>query len=448
MTDSLVELADYPSRTLYTTWNLSFAQIDQQSPHAAHLLRFLAYLDHQDIWFQLLGKGLGVNQPAWFTAIAGDEFAFEDAMHVLTQYCLVEAHHQTGTYSLHTCVHDWTLNGLNQQIDEVQYWLAFDCVARHISWDDWDYLWAVQYQRFTGHVMRLLHDRFEAAATQIESVRTRFNSIGRLSRLLMEQVHYYSAVQMYTRLLEGQEEALGPDHISTLDTFNCLGILYHRQGKLVQAEKMFIQALQGQEEALGPDHTSTLDTLNNLGTLYGEQGKLVEAEKIFIQALRGKAKELGPDHTSTLNTISNLGILYRRQGKLIEAEKMFIQALQGYEKALGPDHTLTLRMVNQLGILYRRQDKLVEAEKMFIQALQGYEKAVGAERMPLHPPALNAMIYYGHIYSQTNRKQLAKEMYTRALSGYTAIQGPSSKVCSQLEADLQALQLPASSGPD
>ena len=28
---------------------------------------------------------------------------------------------------------------------------------------------------------------------------------------------------------------------------------------------MYIRALQGKEEALGPDHTSTLDTVNNLG---------------------------------------------------------------------------------------------------------------------------------------------------------------------------------------
>jgi hypothetical protein len=31
---------------------------------------------------------------------------------------------------------------------------------------------------------------------------------------------------------------------------------------------MYIQALRGYEEALGPDHTSTLDTVNNLGLLY------------------------------------------------------------------------------------------------------------------------------------------------------------------------------------
>jgi hypothetical protein len=41
---------------------------------------------------------------------------------------------------------------------------------------------------------------------------------------------------------------------------------------------MYSRALQGYEEALGPKHTSTFDTVNNLGILYKNQGKLAEAE--------------------------------------------------------------------------------------------------------------------------------------------------------------------------
>jgi tetratricopeptide (TPR) repeat protein len=89
-----------------------------------------------------------------------------------------------------------------------------------------------------------------------------------------------------------------------------LGDLYTDQGKLFEAEKMYIRALRGYEEALGPDHTSTLDTVHNLGNLYKEQGKLTEAEKMYTRALRGMEEALGPDHTSTLDTVNNLGLLY------------------------------------------------------------------------------------------------------------------------------------------
>jgi hypothetical protein len=106
------ELPDYPTRTLYTTWNLSLVQIEQEMPQAVKLLPFLAYLDHQDIWYDLLRVGQGIDRLQWFTDLTRDEFLFEQAMTTLVRYGLVEGHHQTGSYSLHVCVHDWTLDGL------------------------------------------------------------------------------------------------------------------------------------------------------------------------------------------------------------------------------------------------------------------------------------------------------------------------------------------------
>ena len=50
---------------------------------------------------------------------------------------------------------------------------------------------------------------------------------------------------------------------------------------------MYVRALAGNEKALGPDHTSTLDTVNNLGILYRDQGKLAEAEQMYQRALAG-----------------------------------------------------------------------------------------------------------------------------------------------------------------
>jgi tetratricopeptide (TPR) repeat protein len=71
------------------------------------------------------------------------------------------------------------------------------------------------------------------------------------------------------------------------------------------------RAVAGEEKALGPEHTSTLDTVNNLGLLYRAQGRLVEAEAMYERALAGKEKALGTEHTSTLDIVNNLGLLYR-----------------------------------------------------------------------------------------------------------------------------------------
>jgi Tfp pilus assembly protein PilF len=68
---------------------------------------------------------------------------------------------------------------------------------------------------------------------------------------------------------------------------------------------MYQRALAGKEKALGPDHLSTLNTVNNLGLLYSHQGKPKEAEEIYQRALTGKEKALGPDHSKTHTAANN-----------------------------------------------------------------------------------------------------------------------------------------------
>ena len=200
------ELPDYRTRTLYTTWNLSLVHIEQEMSQAAKLLAFLAYLDHQDIWYDLLRVGPGTDRPQWFADLTRDEFLFEQAMTTLARYCLVEGHYQTGSYSLHVCVHDWTLNGLNRDIDTSQYWLAFDCVAGHVRLEDWDNLSALRYRRLTPHAMRLVHERFQRAGGQQEWLQSELTRAQVIGQLLYQQIQYKAAERMYLRVLSRVRE--------------------------------------------------------------------------------------------------------------------------------------------------------------------------------------------------------------------------------------------------
>jgi tetratricopeptide (TPR) repeat protein len=134
-------------------------------------------------------------------------------------------------------------------------------------------------------------------------------------------------------------------------------VLCEDQGKLDEAEKMYELALLGYDKALGPEHKSTLDAVNNLGILYWVQGKLDEAEKMYERALLGYEKALGPEHKSTLDTVDNLGILYWVQGKLDKAEKMYERSLLGYKKVYGYDHPHCETLRNTLNHLARLKSK-------------------------------------------------------------------------------------------
>jgi tetratricopeptide (TPR) repeat protein len=274
-------------------------------------------------------------------------------MRTLTRYCLVESHHQTESYHLHVCVHDWTLDGLNHDIDSNQYWLAFDCVADHVRLDDWDNLSALRYRRLTPHAVRLAHERFQPVGCQQEWLQTKHTRAGLISQLLKQQIQYKAAERMHLRALAGYEKALGPDHTSTLITIISMGTLLCLQDQLSEAENMYQHALSGAKRALGPDHIRVLGTVNNLANLYCEQGKSFKTRGMYEQALGGTTRSLGPDHSFISGMINNRGLLYAEEGELDAAQQMYQQARDGFQRSLGSKHPYTQMVcynIEQLGL--------------------------------------------------------------------------------------------------
>jgi tetratricopeptide (TPR) repeat protein len=342
------ELLEYRDRTLYSTWNLSLKQVQAQDPEAAQLLRLMAYFSNVDLWYGLFQKG-AASGPPWLLTIVKSKGRFNKAISILREYSLVEVEGEARPrqYSLHTCVHDWTLEHLNHKIDGTLSCLAFHCIASNVMRENEGEFWLTN-RHLEQHVSRLEYRRIrESIDWEIVAVEDIFS----LAYLNKNQGKMVEAEKMYLRALEGAEKACGAEHTSTLNTVNNLGNLYADQGKIAEAEKMYLRALEGYEKAWGAEHTSTLDTVNNLGILYVEQGKIVEAEKMYLRALEGYEKACGAEHTSTLDTVNNLGNLYKNQGKIAEAEKMYLRALEGNEKALGADHSRTLRVASNLRVL-------------------------------------------------------------------------------------------------
>jgi uncharacterized protein HemY len=272
------ELSSYEDRTLYSTWQISFDNIKQRNLLSVNLLCLWAYFDNQDLWFELLQHG-EPDRPEWLRELTKDELSFDGAVLVLSSHGLVEVATssqesiESKEYSIHGCVHSWTIHALNQEWDYDLARLAVKFVGAHVPGEKDSRPWMMQ-RRLLQHAARCSY--------------------------------------MFSNSLVVDDELA--------DDCNNLGYLYANHSKLVEAEQMYKRALQGYEKAWGPEHTSTLDTVNNLGLLYADQGKLVEAEQMYQRALQGFEKAWGPDHTSTLTTVNNLGNLYADQGKQVEAE--------------------------------------------------------------------------------------------------------------------------------
>ena len=297
-------------RSMLTTWTLSYNSLRLQSEHAAKLLMLWAFLDNQDLWYELLTPALEdefANQlPPWFTNCVNDEFEFKECMGLLRKYSFVDAKTESSSFSMHPVLHHWCSHAFERD-KATMGWLAVIVVASAVP------------------------------------NRDELNSIFVGRRLLPHCDHVYSMLQ---------EDFWNEDYqLSVGSACYWLGRLCKDQGKMKEAEDLYLRALITREKILGPEHDSTLDTFNSLGVLHNDQGKHKEAEEMFVRALAGYEKIYGPEHSETLDVINNLGILYEKQGKTTEAEAMYLRALAGYEEIHGPEHSGTLDVMHNLGVV-------------------------------------------------------------------------------------------------
>jgi tetratricopeptide (TPR) repeat protein len=334
-----IPIQDYPDRSIWTTWTISYEAIQAKNKAASNLLLLWARLDNKDLWYGLLAdpckESIVVAQllSKWLGDIASNEINFTEAIKLLRNYSLIEDVEDIESYTTHPVVHRRALHfpGNYDQVELAR--LAVTIVG-----------WAVP-QGTTLDGMSLQRRLLPHAQHCLQWILTGYTSVDG------DDNHTtFSGARKDMEVMFGA--ILG------------LGNLYLKQDKLGEAEKIYQRVIQEQEKHLGPEQAWTLGTVN-LGILYGKQGKLGESEKMFQRALQGSEKAAGVENIWAHRVFAHLGRLYLNQGKLGEAEKMFQRALQGFEKAVDGETIWALGVVANLGRLYLDQGKLGEAEKMF-----------------------------------------------------------------------------------
>ncbi|KAK7177812.1 NB-ARC and TPR domain protein [Paraphaeosphaeria sporulosa] len=294
-------LEEYGDRNVLTTWLISYEQVQKQSEEAAWLLKLWGYLDHGELWYDLVAAASRLSKditiPTRLLSVADDELTYDDAVGLLSRFSLVDGREVSDGHSMHSVLHRWCGQLVEDKEQHVLGCIAAGIVALNVPSESEPDFWK-RRKRLLGHAIR----------TSEWLIKTSFP----------------------------KEEITGVNIIQE-STYHNLGYLLAEEDRQ-KAENMYQRALQGYEKAWGPEHRSTLHTVNNLGSLYAGLGRLDEAEKMYQRALQGYEKAWGPEHTSTLDTVHNLGSLYADLGRLDEAENMYQRALQGYENVLGPNH--------------------------------------------------------------------------------------------------------------
>lgn len=403
------QLQDYHrDQSLYTTWNLSYARLKKDDPLAAEALKLLAYFDNQDIWYEHLRGGLVKSLPLWLQDLFIGQTEFESVMATLIDYCLVQVQPETQSYSIHNCVHDWTLAELNKVVDSQLYWYAVSCVAARIDMSGQKpYFRELKYARLTRHAIRCAHPRFVQIPRLATAKYECLDNMISLARLMTDQEQFSRAEQMYLRALANCDKIGGPNTVDTVSVLNDLGLLYRERKKLDEAGQMFSRALNICETALDRNDIATLETIRNYGTVHRLQGNMDEAERMCVQAYLGMEKTLGPHHYRTLDSKLSVANLYNDQGKFDVAAATYRKLIVEFEKISGIDDPSTIVIVNNLANTCCRLGNYAEAEQNFRRALAGYRTQLGWENTRTRK-VLDELAYF---YRSQGRREEAAALY-------------------------------------
>jgi len=210
-----------------------------------------------------------------------------------------------------------------------------------------------------------------------------------------------------------QARLLGARAPDTLRTLELLAALLHRvHGRLDEAEDLYRQVLEGRREALGADHVLTLETQGRFGLLLTDKGDVRLARELLESAARGLALVHGDDHPSTLIALTDLAKMSWQSGQHEQAGSMFRRVLETQVRVLGANHPDALVTRNNLGMVLLDQHRLPEA----LAELRAAAEATATELGDTHPRTLDFRSNVGRALLDVQRPAEAEALLRRVLA--------------------------------
>lgn len=396
--------ADHPE-SVAATWSLSFQQVEQESPAAADLLRFLAFLHPEAIPEEILSAGAAELGPA-LSPVAGDALELNGTIGLLLRYSLLRRNPEARLLQMHRLVQAVLKDSMEKE--EQREWAERALRATNRAFPEIEVNTWAQCQRLLPHA--------QVGALALDEYELAFPEAARLLNLaanyLSTHARYTEAEPLLLRARALLEQLFDADHPETATLLNDLSSLYLIQGKYQQAAPLLNQALEMRERVLGEEHPATAASLNNLAGLYYEQGNYQRAEQLYQQALAIRQKVLAPEHLDIAQSLNNLAALYTAQGNYPEAEPFYLRAQASQEQALGPHHPDVARTLNNLARLYRLQGQYEQAEQTYQRALAIQNQVLGRH----HPDMAQTLYNLARLYRAQGKYAEAEPFYLRALA--------------------------------
>ena len=424
------------SLNVFTTWELSFQQLESKASESnskVKLLTLFAFFDNKDISEQLFAefeanekaKSTSAELLTWLNAFtdgtsgewSSDSFA--DVLITLRDLSLLQgfAQEPNGYYhlSLHPLIKDWIQLRTSKLVGQENIYMAATLVNEMLlgSWRNEHFELPLSFkQSILLHIIALeeAHEEFFGLQVEIVANQDIFNEFLTsqfwFAKFLSSSGLYQLAVIIFQQVVAQEEECLGPEHPDTLTSTDHLASTYHKQGRWGEAEELEVQVMETRKRVLGLEHPDTLTSTDHLASTYHKQGRWGEAEELEVQVMETRKRVLGLENTDTLTSSSNLALMYWNQGRWKETEELGLQVMETRKRVLGLEHPDTLASMGILALTYWDQGRWGEAEELEVQVMETMKRVLGLE----HPETLTSVNNLASTYHKQGRWGEAEEL--------------------------------------
>jgi tetratricopeptide (TPR) repeat protein len=288
--------------TVATTWSLNFIEVKRKSRASWKLLRFFAFLDANDIPFELIVNGskqlggniaqaledfflkLDCDVTIGFTSftlpIAIDESLIDDLLEPLVSFSLIKKNSDDRTLSIHRLVQEVTRKSLPDRVASAYRAKLFQATANCfpiVRLETRSFA-----ERLVRHAIKLFSDS-DVSEHWDENIGTLAHRVG---HCVEEMGDYQLAASIYNHAISIRKELFGDLHEDLALTINNLAVVYQKAGYSRKSEELFRKALEMRRKLLEPTNPDLAHSMTNLAIVILRLGMTSEAETLLLDAVK------------------------------------------------------------------------------------------------------------------------------------------------------------------
>jgi tetratricopeptide (TPR) repeat protein len=170
----------------------------------------------------------------------------------------------------------------------------------------------------------------------------------KLGTALLNSGRTAEAFGAFQRAASLSEQAFGPNHEHTAQSFAELGMLSRQNGQHDEAQRCLRRALDIHRSASGPDSHESTQALYHLAASLEESGDLEGAAGEYERVLRLKERQVGGNRQEATDAQVRLAALYVKAGRIGNARELLLQAIGVLERKGGPQLAQALEILAEV----------------------------------------------------------------------------------------------------